>query len=250
MKRNTKIFIALCAFYVLVALLALLLLNGTDSVFNRDGSSPGAKPSVMSQTIIGEVQEPETEPEPVAEEVSEPEETEPVETQTEEAVEEEVTEPEATEPEEETYPIRYFTFITDTKNTILRLREEPSETATILNKLSLQTPGYILKPGNEWCKVVMPTGTVGYCSTEYLLITEVTEDTYPAEFLADVEASEEELTAPAFTTKLIDGTVPESELTDPALGTENTDPAALDATAGTATTTDTTAAAGTATTTQ
>ena len=54
MKRNNRIFIALFAFFIVVAIGALLMLDGKGSVFNRGRDSLGATPSVMSQTVIGD----------------------------------------------------------------------------------------------------------------------------------------------------------------------------------------------------
>ena len=239
MNRNTRIFIILAAFYVIVALIGLLIWGsrGRGSAFSVNFREPAGEAAVMSQTVIGTPSEPvaieeETETEPQ----TEPEDTAAETAEAEPAAEETET---ASEPE-----IRYFTFITNTTHTILRLRQEPSEEAVILKKLQMRTPGYITKPGNEWCRVVMDTGATGYCATEYLSITEVTEDTYPVQFHDMVEAPDEELTAAQFTTELKVGTASEESAdgtaeetagaatdtdvqTDAASGTENiTQPAA------------------------
>ncbi len=221
MKNNVKIFIALCAFYIVVAMLALLLLNGKGSPFTKDENSYGAEQAVLDQTVIGE-----TENDYSAEAVAD-------ETPAEEVVEvtETVPEPEP-EPEPETVQeIRYFTFVTNTTYTILRLREGPSENAKILAKLQLRTPGYVLKPGNDWCMVVMPGGTVGFCSTQYLKITEVTRETYPADYVDMVEAADEELTVPQFNGDLIDGTAITPEENATAEGTEQSADGSADASA-------------------
>ncbi|MBQ3798129.1 MAG: SH3 domain-containing protein [Butyrivibrio sp.] len=192
MKHNSRIFIALFAFFVIVALGALFMLNGSSSVFSRDAKSIGATTAVMSQTVVGD--------EPVVEA------TLPEENQQEEAKEEV---PEETAEEADSAGAdsgadsgegagaerakRYITFKTTNSYTVLRLREAPSESAKILHKMPYKTPGYILKPGNTWCKVVLETGAVGYFATEYLGMTEVTAEDYPEEYRDMVEAPDEDL---------------------------------------------------------
>ena len=197
MKRNSVIFIVLFVFFVVVAAGALFMLNDSGSVFNRDAKSIGAQTAVMSQTVVGD--------EPV-QEISVVEETEVVtdagDTETDttadaatDAAAEETSAAEA-EPEsggEIVREKRYFTFSTSTKHTVLRMREAPSEEATITHKLGRKTPGYVLQPGNVWSKVITNQGSVGFCATEYLDMTEVTVDDYPKEIAEMVEAPEEDL---------------------------------------------------------
>ena len=202
MKRNTPIFIALAVFFVIVALGALTLLSKDGSVFNRSHADYGTEPAVLTQTVIGE--EPKetvpavTEPEPAPEPEPEPEAVE---------VEEEAEEPEP----EPVFEIRYFTLETNNSTTILRLREAPSEEAEIIKKMYPGSHGIVLQPGNEWCHVRMNSGLEGYCATEFLTLTEVTEEAYPAEYADRVEAPVEELNVPAFTTLLIDKTSEEAQ---------------------------------------
>ncbi len=190
MKRDSRIFLFLFAFFIIVAACALFLLKDVSSVFNRSKDSYGAETAVLTQNIVGEEQEtvaePEPEPEPEAETVTEAEpEPEP----------EPAPEPEP-EPEPESQPeIRYFTYTINTSRLNLRLREEPSTNAKILDSLKKKSTGYIIKPGNEWCKVVTDKGKEGYVSTEYLEIMEVTKEAFPEDAASKVEASDEELSA-------------------------------------------------------
>ncbi len=238
MKRNLRIFIALAVFYIIVALFALILLGGKSSVFNRDRKSYGAKPAALTQTVIGEsaeVAEPvATEPSgdvtDVTTTVQEPDPAEPEPEQAEPEPAEPAPEPEP-EPEPEVFEIRYFSFRTTNTQPDLRFRTGPSEDASVITKLFPGTGGYITEPGNEWCKVVSNSGREGYLSTRYLAVTELTEETFPADYIDMVEAPTEELTAPQFTTLLKDG----SE-TEPAEGDALTEPsAAEDGTADTET---------------
>ena len=103
-------------------------------------------------------------------------------------------EPETLEPEpENAREKRYFTFVTSTTYTVLRVREAPSEDAAIIHKLSKKTPGYVLQPGNTWSKVVTAKGSIGYCATEYLDMTEVSPEDFPQEYRDMVLAPEEDL---------------------------------------------------------
>ncbi len=227
MKRNLRILIALALFYILVAVFAVILLGGKSSIFNRDRNSFGAKPAVMSQTVIGEEADNTqtdtavedapvvTEPEPAPEPEPEPEEEE------------------VAEPEPVVYEPRYFSFRTTNTQPDLRFRTAPSEDASIITKLFPGTGGYILEPGNKWCKVVSNSGREGYLATEFLALTEWTEETFPEKYVDMVAAPTEELTVPQFTTLLKDGSETESEEgtgtgegTDTASGTETTDGAA------------------------
>lgn len=200
MKRNSIIFIVLFVFFIVVAAGALLMLDPGHSVLSKDARSLGAKTAVMSKTVVGDeptgdVLVPDTISETATEEVS-----------VEEVVEEATTE--ATEVADtgdasgagaegtgaEAIPVeRYFTFKTSTTRTVLNFRKEPSENAKVLWKLAPGTFGYILVPGNEWCKVALENGEIGYCATEYLDMTEVTRADFPEEFAAMVEISEEKL---------------------------------------------------------
>lgn len=203
MKHTTRLFMALFVFFIVVAIGALGMLSGTGSVFNRTHKTPGSETAVMSQTIIGDdavsalsVPDDFDESEVEEEKPESPKETEDsleeVATGTGEGEDSGVNDAAATS-EESIREKRYFTFITGTKYNVLRLREGPSEEAEILHKLNKNTPGYVLQPGNTWSKVVTVNGSIGYCATEYLNMTEVTAEEFPQEYLGMVEAPEEEL---------------------------------------------------------
>ncbi len=194
MRNNQRIFIFLFTFFVVVAVGSIIFLTGRGSAFNKTRESLGATTAALSKSIIGDLSSLTTKkatPEPTAQEPApEPAAEEPA---AEEPVAEE---PVAEEPaDEENSDLRYFTFRINTQITILRLRKEPSEDAEILNKLERNAVGYVLKPGNEWCKVATQSGNIGYCSTQYLALTEISKDRFPAEFVNMVEAPDEELSA-------------------------------------------------------
>ena len=199
MKHTSRLFIALFVFFIVVALGALYMLSGTGSVFNRDKNTPGSETAVMSQTILGDeaVMGVSWNDDFADDGFDEASQEDSSGDSTEAADMDAAGGDSASDSEDlaakNTREIRYFTFVTGTKYTILRLRAEPSEDGEILAKLNKKTPGYSIQPGNEWSKVVMPTGTVGYCATKYLKITEVTKQEYPAEFVDMVEAPVEDL---------------------------------------------------------
>ena len=192
MRDNQRIFIVLFTFFTVVALGSLLLLSAGGSVFNRNRDSFGAQPAVLDNTTIiadeaatvASSEEVAPEPEPVPEPEPEPE---PV-----------VQEPVKEEPVEEPAKIRYFTFTVSTRSTVLNVRENPGMDATILKKLPKSAKGYILKPGAEWSLVRSEKGTEGYCSNEYMEITEVTAEDFPEDLRERVEAPEEELPSDIF----------------------------------------------------
>ena len=194
MKHSGRIFIALFAFFITVAVGALMMLGSKSSVFNRDSNSIGAKTAVMSQTVVGD--EPSKDmsiSDDFADTPSE-EVTEDVREDVTEAAAEEVSEDEPAAAEQENDRAkRYFTFVTSTTYTVLRVREAPSEDAAIIHKLSKKTPGYVLQPGNTWSKVVTAKGSIGYCATEYLDMTEVSPEDFPQEYRDMVLAPEEDL---------------------------------------------------------
>lgn len=192
MKNNQRIFVFLFAFFLVIGFGSLLILVTTGSVRERNRESIGATTAALSDTIIGEE---EAESEPVVAE-PEPEVTEPAtEEVTEEAIEENNEETEVVKEQSEVkeFEKRYFMYTINTDRHPLRLREGPNEETKILKKLNKSTSGYVLKPGNTWCKVITVNGLEGYLSTEYIVLEEMTEDSFPSEFLDKVEPPDEVL---------------------------------------------------------
>ena len=195
MKSTSRILLIMIAVYIIIAVLAFLLLNGNLSVFSRDSSSLGAQPAKLTQTVVGGADQvstadngaskivPEPDPEPAP--APEPEPAPVAEPEPEPAP---VADTAASEP-----VLRYFTFKTSTSLQNLRLRRTPSLSGEVLAKLKKGTPGYVVQPGNSWCRVVLENGSVGYCATEYLTLTETTEDAYPEDFRSMVEPPAETL---------------------------------------------------------
>lgn len=207
MKRNSTMFIVLFAFFIVVAIGAMTMLNEKASVFYRGAKSIGAETAVLSKTVVGDeptadVSIPETTAETVTEAATVEATVEEVAEAAVEASSEDAGEGEgegAGEAAESLDPrrIRYFKYTTTTTKTQLNFRKGPSEEAKIMYKLPQGTKGYVIMPGNEWCKVTMDLmgiKDIGYCSKEYLDLEEVTKDDFPEEYADLVEAPEEDLT--------------------------------------------------------
>ncbi len=195
MRDNKRIFIFLMTFFTVIALGSLLFLSQTGSAFNRTNKSLGAETAVLTQTVINEPEEKAVEePEEVA---KEPDPEPPVVEDTMAAVAEASVEPEPEpEPEPEEPQIRYFSYKVGTQITILRLREEPSEFSDVKAKLAKGSTGYVIKPGSQWSRVISANGNEGYCSSEFLILTEMTAEEFPEKYRSMVEAPDEELSAP------------------------------------------------------
>ena len=200
MRNNQRIFIFLMTFFVVVAIGSLAFLSQTGSAFNRTNKSLGAETAALTQTVINSSEE--------AAPVEIVEDTQPEPPVVEDAMETAATEA-VSEPEPEVFEKRYFSYKVDTKVTILRLREQPSEFAEVKAKLAKGSGGYVLVPGNQWCKVVTSKGNVGYCSTEYLILTEMTVEEYPEKYIDQVEAPAEALSAP-FESLIVNSTEPDN----------------------------------------
>ncbi len=205
MKNNQRIFIFLFTFFIVVALGSLVFLSSKGSVFDRTRDSVGAETAVMSETIVPDdastaesLEEVAEEPveevveEPVVEEpvVEEPVVEEPV---IEEPVEEIAEEEPVEEVVEEDTNIKYYTCKINTKVTSLRMREQPNQNSKIIKNLTKNSNGYVIKPGNGWCKIVVESGETGYCATQYLAFTKVKKEDFPAEYADMVEAPDDEL---------------------------------------------------------
>jgi hypothetical protein len=206
MRRNLRIFTFLFIFFIVVAIGSLLVLNDHGSVFNRTRDSLGAETAVLTQTVVGEMEEPEIveepeEEEPVEEEV-EPivEEVEPLEEEVEPLEEEEEPLEEEIEPlEEEEEPIEeevepepdvhYYTFKINTSVHSLRLRQSPDMSSRVLAYLPKNSKGYVVETDNSWTKVRSSDGKEGYCATEYLVMEEVSADEFPEDLREQVEAN-------------------------------------------------------------
>ncbi len=197
MKKNSNYMIFILLFYVVVAFFAFAFLSGDYSIFNR---KPVTTEQPMAETVVGNnnateeiseepVKEETVEEEPIEEKVEEEPEEETVEEENvvEEPVEEETAEEEAEETPvieevEEKEEIVYYSFDTNHTKNKLRVRDKASLDGKVLEKLPLHSSGYVLEYDSEWCKVVTSSDTVGYCSTEYLNLTEVDESDFPEEY--------------------------------------------------------------------
>ncbi len=166
-------------FYTVVTALAISMMNVQGSVFRSRGvpeinTDPKdesgetdlgigrTKPAPIEGLVTGNVgmEEP-------IEETEIP--SEPAEPQTEAA-----TEP--SEPAEEAP--KYYSFITVNHDTILNMRIAPDIDSKSIDRLDPGTKGYVLEIGDEWSYVGCD-GRTGYCSNEYLSLTEIQKEDIP-----------------------------------------------------------------------
>ncbi len=189
-RIEKRILIFVMVFYAVISILAVCFFNLSSSIFARRGEVKlseyimemlgiGTAPDVSGVTVSEDkleglealggddkAGEEATEEAETAEAV--PEDKEPQEPEPEE--EEPSEEP---EPEEE----HFYSFRTNNRDTILRMREAPGEDAEIIYELRPGSSGYVIELGDEWSRV-SAYGHEGYCVNEYLTMTEITEEEY------------------------------------------------------------------------
>ena len=178
---NKQIIMLAGGYYLLVTILTIALYILGDSNPGGTGSSVLEnfnKDWVLDSTLVtGSVsaESPDTEPE------EEPAQDEGTEAESYEEPAEAA--PEAEEIEEPAGEIpHYYSFITTNHDTILNVREKPDINARKIQKLRPGQKGYIVELGDEWSYVNVPEGNIyGFCSNEYLSMTEIPEGEYPEE---------------------------------------------------------------------
>ena len=189
MRRNQRIFIFLFTFFCVVAIGSILFLNGKSSVFYRNRDSLGAETATLTDTVIGSTEVSSvlenSNNEDAATESSSEEVKEELEITS--ATEEASIAVSIDEPQPDSN-IKYYTFKVVTEKYNLRLRDEPSSSAHISEMMKKGETGYVLKTGDVWTKVYSELGNIGYCSSEYLELTEVEKSDYPTEIQDLVEA--------------------------------------------------------------
>ena len=212
-KTIRYIFIGALVFYILCAILGIAVFStlGTfvgyriPPMYSLIDAGKAERTSTAGQQIVGNV----TSLNSVSYDFDEPkEEYAP----TDEVPEEEYTEevPEEQEPYEEPVPEEHFySFTSINSTTILHMRKEPSMDSPVIAKLKPGTKGYVMEPGDDWSRV-WAEGKVGYCSNEFLSLTEISKDEIPEEAVRDDEA-------------FITGDASVSDVSEPAVLEETTD---------------------------
>ncbi len=182
-KTITVIFVLMIFFYISAAIFAVTILS-RNAVFLGDrldlenALRVAEVKSAEERKIIGSVSETAQEPAPVQE--AAPAEEAPA----EEPVEEEPAAEETPEPENET---KYYSFTSINSTTILHMREEPDLKAKSIYQLKPGTKGYVMELGDDWSRVYAK-GEVGYCSNEFLSLTEISKEDIPEEAIEADEA--------------------------------------------------------------
>lgn len=192
-----KIMIFVTAFYIVVAILAVCILNLSGSIFAKRGEmdlpSHIQKLFGKGEDEAGDVyndmnpddkleglealegKENENDVAELAGDIMEESTSEAVSETYEEPSSEEASEPEPTEPVEP--EVHYYSFKTNNTDTRLRMRAEPDEDAKILYELKPGSSGYVIELGDDWSKV-SAYGHEGYCANEFLTMTEISEEEY------------------------------------------------------------------------
>jgi hypothetical protein len=205
MEKNAaqRILIFVAGFYIIVALLAVCVLNLSGSIFAKRGeiTLPGhfralldkeeneteevleaVNPSDKLQGLesLGRKAAEDTaretagnSGEPVYEEpvIEEPVSEEPV---SEETVSDDTVSDDTAEAEPEEH---YYSFKTNNTETRLRMRREPGDDGKIIYELKPGSSGYVVELGDDWSKV-SAYGHEGYCANEFLTMTEITKEEY------------------------------------------------------------------------
>lgn len=208
MEKQTekKLLIVVAVFYIAVSLLAVCILNLAGSIFAARGEVdlPGYFRSLANgnselKAAVGEdgsgtgkvvgleaLGSNESMREETAEKYKEDDAGTAAEQVSADAVT--VTETPAEEPAPEPeVEVHYYSFKTNNTDSILRMREGPGEEYAVKYELKPGSTGYVIELGDEWSRV-MVSGVEGYCSNEYLTMTEITEEAYNE--LVELESSE------------------------------------------------------------
>ncbi|MBO4457649.1 MAG: SH3 domain-containing protein [Butyrivibrio sp.] len=175
MRKNQNTFILLFIFFIAVAGGAIFALDGAGSVFDRGINTLGAKNAVMNDVVVGT--------DPQVQEDS-PKHFEPEHKDDDKAQQEQ-------RSESSDDGVRFFILTVNTKNSILRLREEPNVESAVIERLEKGSLGYVLQPGNAWCKVYVQSGNTGYVATKYIKVKEIIREDFPVNIRDSVMAPTE-----------------------------------------------------------
>ncbi len=209
MKKNSNYMIFILVFYVVVAFFAFAFLSGDYSVFNKKAAMTSEQP--MAETVVGdnsavEISDEAEEEEETEEIVEEPEVEEIIEEEELAEEEEDVEAPEEDLEEEDAETsviieedgedtdeeIVYYSYVTNHTKNVLRVRDTPSLEGEVLEKLRMNSKGYVLEYDSKWCKVITASNTVGYCATDFLNLTEIDETDFPEEYRDEVTTTKVE----------------------------------------------------------
>ena len=197
MKKSVKsdklIFIFALIYYVLIAALGIgvfssfgiFIGNRIPPLFNMGKSNSLDSAPATTQQIVGSV----TSLNSVNYDFDEPEvpEEEPPKPETDEVSEEETAEPDNTPVEEVIPEPQFYSFTSINSTTILHMRKEPSIDSRVIAKLTPGTKGYVMELGDDWSRV-WADDKIGYCSNEFLSLTEISKDEIPEEAVKADEA--------------------------------------------------------------
>ena len=78
--------------------------------------------------------------------------------------------------------VHYYAFSLQGVSTHLNVREEPALISASIAKLKPGATGYVLSQEDSWSKILTSDGIIGYCYNDYLALTEIPVEDFPAEY--------------------------------------------------------------------
>ncbi len=192
-KSDKLIFIFVLIYYVMIAALGIGVFSSLGifvgyripPLFNMGKSDSIDSAPATTQQIVGSV----TSLNSVSYDFNEPEvpEEEPPKPETDEIPEEETVEADNVPVEEIVPETLFYSFTSINSTTILHMRKEPSLDSPVIARLTPGTKGYIMELGDDWSRV-WADNKIGYCSNEFLSLTEISRDDIPEEAVKADEA--------------------------------------------------------------
>ncbi|MCR5425827.1 MAG: SH3 domain-containing protein [Lachnospiraceae bacterium] len=78
--------------------------------------------------------------------------------------------------------VHYYAFSLQGVSSHLNVREEPSLISASIAKLKPGATGYVLSQEDSWSRILTSDGIIGYCYNDYLALTEIPVEDFPAEY--------------------------------------------------------------------
>ena len=78
--------------------------------------------------------------------------------------------------------VHYYAFSLQGVTSHLNVREEPALISASIAKLKPGATGYVLSQEDSWSRILTSDGIIGYCYNDYLVLTEIPVEDFPAEY--------------------------------------------------------------------
>ncbi len=179
--KNQIIFFIMALFYIIVSIISFLYVRNYIPVPNVSIRNTSYSISPSDRAIIGNVGSGDGTA-AVSDDEAEEAAKEP-ETKTGEVSADTVSEPSVPAAPQPAEPaeieVKYYTFVTTNKETILHVRTQPDINSKSIARLKPGTHGIVTEYNDEWCGIKTDKGKIsGYCSNEYLSLTELSKEEY------------------------------------------------------------------------